>query len=211
MEIIQRSIFVGYTFVVYVVTLFIFSQASMAITLQDLPPNVLKSSLHMRQVRGIVGIIVASDNKRSESGEIAANLLKKEGFSIKGLSVVKNLDVYAALNDMLMDPEIQAIVCIGGTGISPHDVTIEAVKGVIQKDLPGFGELFRLITYEKWGPFHEKIGILALNTRAMAGVTGNNKIIFAVPGSPDATRMAVGDLINPGLPSLLGQLQKKEG
>lgn len=189
---------------------FISAPEASALTLQDLPPNVLKESLMTRKIRGTIGIIVASDTKRPESGKIAEDLLKKEGFTIKELVVVKNLDIYSALKSMVMNPDIQVIVCIGGTGISPHDVTIEAVKGIIQKELPGFGELFRLVTYEKWGAFRDKIGVLALSTRAMAGVTSNDKIVFAVPGSPDATQIAVSELINPGLPALLGQLQKKE-
>lgn len=173
-----------------------------------LPKNVLERRAETMQLRGTVGIIVASDSGHTESGELAASLLKKAGYKTTEIQHVKNLEVKDALQAMLDKKEIDAIVCIGGTGISHHDVTIEAINELSEKQLPGYGELFRAMTEERWKNHKKELGLLAIDTRANAGVA-KNKIIFAVPGSPDGTELAISDLIIPGLPTLLGQLQKK--
>lgn len=176
-------------------------------TLKDQSKNLLKHRQESLKLRGNVGIIVASDTRREESGLVATTLLQKAGFKVKQLEVVPNLDVKEVLSKMLDENDIDAILCIGGTGISPHDVTIEAIKGVVEKDLPGYGELVRTLTRERWNKYEKDLGILSIDTRAMAGV-GKGKIIFAVPGSPDGTQLAVSEVIIPGLPTLRGQLLK---
>ncbi len=159
--------------------------------------------------RATIGIITASDSLRAESGLIAAGLLKTNGYKVKNIMTVKNLDLEAALKQMLTDSSINVIICIGGTGITPHDVSIEAVNQFIQQPLPGFGELFRHLTYEKTKSLSSQIGLLSLDTRATAGVY-NGVLIFAVPGSPHATTLAVEDIIIPGVPNLLRQLSSNE-
>jgi molybdenum cofactor biosynthesis protein B len=178
-------------------------------TLKDQSKNVIERRAEAMQLRGTLGIIVASDSGRAESGELATSLLKKAGFKTTEIKLVKNLEVKEALQAMLDTKDIDAVVCIGGTGISPHDVTIEAINTVSEKQLPGYGELFRAMTEERWKSHKKELGLLALDTRANAGVA-KNKVIFAVPGSPDGTELAISELIIPGLPTLLGQLQKKE-
>lgn len=195
--------------VVFICTIFLIKEVEAKNSLQDLPTNVTKRRTQTINLRDTVGIIVTSNTDRIESGTIAASLLKNAGFEVKDLIVVKNLDIDEALKNMLLDPKLSTILCIGGTGISKSDITVEAVEKIIQRHLPGFGELFRFLTYKKWKHLKEKIGILALDTRAMAGVV-NNKIIFVIPGSPEATELAVKELIIPGLPTLLGQLRKEE-
>jgi molybdenum cofactor biosynthesis protein B len=178
-------------------------------TLQDQSKGVLERRMETLQLRGKVGIIVASDSGRAESGELAASLLKKAGFKTTEVRVVKNLDIKEALQSMLDTKDIDAVVCIGGTGISPHDTTVEAVNDVSEKSLPGYGELLRAMTDDRWKKYKKDIGLLSIDTRANAGVA-KNKVIFAVPGSPDGTQLALSEIIIPGLPTLLGQLQKKE-
>ncbi len=177
-------------------------------TLKDQSAGILERRQQALSLRCKVGIIVGSDSLRAGSGELAAKLLKKAGFDVTDVSVVKNLEVKDQLQKMLNTKDIDAILCIGGTGISPHDVTIEAMEEVTEKDLPGYGEHFRAITFERWKNHKNELGLLSIDTRAKA-VVAKNKIIFAVPGSPDATRLAVSELIIPGLPTLLGQLKKE--
>jgi len=120
---------------------------------------------------------------------------------------INNFDIEEALKNMLTNPNVNIIICIGGTGISKTDITIEVVKSVLQKELDGFGELFRYFTHKKWKHLIKDIGILSIDTRATAGVV-NNKIIFAIPGSPDATELAIKEIIIQAIPTLLGQLKK---
>jgi molybdenum cofactor biosynthesis protein B len=178
-------------------------------TLQDQSKGVLEQRAQAMKLRGKVGIIVASDSLRSESGDLAASLLKEAGFTVPNVVTVKNLDVDNSLQRMMNENEVDAILCIGGTGISPHDVTIEAVEGWREKDLPGYGERFRFLTEERWKNHHKELGLMSLDTRTKA-VVAKGKIIYAIPGSPDATHLAVTELIIPGLPQHLYQLKMKE-
>lgn len=174
---------------------------------EDQLQNIPERRLETMKLRGKVGIIVASDSGRAESGNLASSLLKKAGFETTEVHVVQNLDVKQALQTMLEAKDLNAVVCIGGTGISPHDVTIEAINELCEKQLPGYGELLRAMTEERWIKHKKEIGLMAIDTRANAGVA-KNKIVFAVPGSPDGTALAISELVIPGLPTLLGQLQK---
>lgn len=172
-------------------------------------PNIAKQRALTMQLRPTVGIIVGSDSHRAESGTIAAELLENAGFKVIKLDVVDNLDVKKSLEGMLAEGNIEAVLCIGGTGISSHDVTIEAMNDVIDKQLPGYGEYLRTLTRERWAKHEDKLGLMFIDTRAIAGVAGK-KLVFAVPGSPDRTRLAVSKIIIPELPTLYGQLMKEE-
>ena len=93
------------------------------------------------------------------------------------------------VNDLINQVDI--IVTTGGTGLAPRDVTIEAVERLIEKEIPGFGELFRLISYEQ-------VGSAAMLTRALGGIV-ENTILFCLPGSPRAVKLAMEALIVPEL------------
>ena len=178
----------------------------------QLPEKFIQSRLDAKKnwtSRGRIAIITASDTLRAESGLIAAGLLKTNGYNVKSVVTVKNLDLELTLKQILTDPSINVILCIGGTGISPHDVTVEVVNQIIQKALPGFGELFRSLTYEKTKSLIPQVGLLSLDTRATAGVY-KNVLIFAIPGAPHATTLAIEEIIIPGLPTLLRQLSKND-
>jgi molybdenum cofactor biosynthesis protein B len=94
-----------------------------------------------------------------------------------------------------------AIITTGGTGISPTDVTIEAIQPLLDKEIPGFGQLFRTISYEK-------IGSPAVLTRALAG-TVRGKVIFCLPGSPQSVSLALETLILPEAAHILKHAREK--
>jgi molybdenum cofactor biosynthesis protein B len=106
----------------------------------------------------------------------------------------------ALLAELLASPEIDAIMTNGGTGISRRDTTIEVVESFLTQTLPGFGELFRMLSYQE-------IGSGAMLSRAVGGVAGG-KVVFALPGSTGAVELAVTKLILPELGHLVHELQK---
>lgn len=101
----------------------------------------------------------------------------------------------STLREALQDPEVDSIIVTGGTGISEDDVTIEVAEQLFDKELPGFGEFFRRISYDE-------IGSAALLTRAAAGIA-SRKPVFCIPGSTDAVARALDKLILPELPHIL--------
>jgi molybdenum cofactor biosynthesis protein B len=95
---------------------------------------------------------------------------------------------------------VQAIITTGGTGITSRDSTYEAISGMLHKTLDGFGELFRMISYEQ-------IGSAAILSRASAGVVGG-RIVVSLPGSEAAVRLAMERLILPELGHLVQQASR---
>ena len=100
-----------------------------------------------------------------------------------------------AAKNVLGSAELDAAIFCGGTGIAPKDVTIEAVSPFFEKTLPGFGEIFRRLSYDK-------VGSSAVMSRAVAGVA-KGKALFCIPGSPDAVRVSVEMLILPETPHIV--------
>ncbi|MCW4051681.1 MAG: MogA/MoaB family molybdenum cofactor biosynthesis protein [Candidatus Bathyarchaeota archaeon] len=97
--------------------------------------------------------------------------------------------IMKALEEALEDENVSAIIFCGGTGIAAKDITIETVTPMLTKILPGFGELFRQLSYES-------IGSAAILSRALAGIAGG-KAVFCIPGSIDAARLCLDKLILP--------------
>jgi molybdenum cofactor biosynthesis protein B len=97
--------------------------------------------------------------------------------------------------ELLKEEALQAIIAIGGTGVSRRDVTIETIYPILEKKLDGFGELFRFLTYSE-------IGTGSIMSRAIAGVA-RGKVIFCLPGSPEAGKLAMDKLILPELGHLV--------
>jgi molybdopterin adenylyltransferase len=134
-----------------------------------------------------------------ESGAIILDLLKGAGHLTKyRLLPDDRLLIERCVMELLMDADA-AIVC-GGTGLTASDVTIEAVTPMLQKTIPGFGELFRIKSYEE-------IGTASLLSRAMAGVI-EDKAVFCIPGSPNAAKVAVSELIVPELGHIIKHIRK---
>ena len=94
-----------------------------------------------------------------------------------------------AVEEALQNKDVMAVIVCGGTGIAPKDVTIETVTPMLRKNLPGFGELFRKLSYDN-------IGSAAILSRAVAGIA-NGKAVFCIPGSIDAVRLCLDKLILP--------------
>ena len=134
-----------------------------------------------------ISVFVISDtrNERSDkSGKVLEDLITKSGHKIfekKFIKDDKKLIVKELSNSIINNP-INVVVLTGGTGLTGRDSTPEAVKAVIEKEIPGFGEIFRFISYKK-------IGTSSLQSRAIGGLA-KNKFIFALPGSPSACKDA---------------------
>ena len=123
------------------------------------------------------------------SGDIIQSLLESAGHEItfrKTISDDRKM-IKESMHDSLNSSEVDAIVFCGGTGITSSDVTIETVSPFLEKTLPGFGEIFRRLSFDK-------IGSAAILTRAIAGVA-RTKVFFCIPGSPDAVRLCFEKLI----------------
>jgi len=137
------------------------------------------------------------------SGDFIVKVLESKGHRVTLRRIVSDDKsqiqriVLRALNSRKTD----AIVTLGGTGISPKDVTIEAVQPLLDKEIPGFGELFRTISYEK-------IGSSAVLTRAIAGIA-KGKVIFCLPGSPQSVSLALDELILPEAGHILKHAREK--
>ncbi len=119
-----------------------------------------------------------------DSGRIAVNLLKNLGYEVEYLGIVN--DDVAMIREKLFEAvsrDSDVVVITGGTGLSRRDLTIEAVKPLLEKEIEGFGEILRIESYKRIGP-------AAAMTRATAGAI-NKKIVIALPGSPDAVKLAI--------------------
>ena len=140
----------------------------------------------------------APEECEDESGRIIVELLRKAGHRTLYRLVPDGLiEVEDALT-ALLDEADAAVVC-GGTGLTPADVTVEAVAPLLEKAIPGFGELFRLLSYEE-------IGTASVLSRAVAG-TIRGRAVFCIPGSPNAARLAVGKIIVPELGHIITHIR----
>ena len=123
------------------------------------------------------------------SGEVIESMLMNAGHKVLSRKIIaddKNM-IEKAVKSVLISTELDAAIFCGGTGIAPKDVTIETVAPFFEKTLPGFGEIFRRLSYDMRGS-------AAVMSRAMAGVA-KGKALFCIPGSPDAVRVSVETLI----------------
>ncbi|MFY4774599.1 MogA/MoaB family molybdenum cofactor biosynthesis protein [Metabacillus sp. RGM 3146] len=151
-------------------------------------------------------IITVSDTRTEEtdkSGALIRDLLITKGHEVTDYQIIKdeqtlikNAVLYACENS-----KIKAVIVNGGTGIATRDVTIEAVHPLLDKEMPGFGEIFRSLSY------FEDIGSSAILSRALAG-TASNTAVFVIPGSSGAVKLAMEKLILPELGHIIREIQK---
>lgn len=159
-------------------------------------------------------IITVSDTRTPEtdrSGQLIQQLLVSSGHLVTAYSILKDEPelIRAELISLCElpqgsgqhRPDVEALIFHGGTGIAPRDTTYDAIAGLLQKTLPGFGEVFRWLSYQE-------IGSRAIASRAIAGVY-KSKIIFSIPGSTKAVQLALEKLILPELVHLVNQLNQK--
>ncbi|MEG9862526.1 MAG: molybdenum cofactor biosynthesis protein B, partial [Parvularculales bacterium] len=132
-----------------------------------------------------IAVMTVSDTRSAaddKSGDVLAERLTSAGHHLAARTIVRDdiAEIQAALRGWIDDPGIDCILTTGGTGVTGRDVTPEALKAVFDKEIEGFGEMFRWLSMEK-------IGTSALQSRAIGGVAGGT-YIFALPGSPSACR-----------------------
>ncbi len=136
---------------------------------------------------------MAGESPNDTSGDLIERLAAGAGHRIEGrklTSDAKPMIIKTAIQ-ALRTSGVDALIITGGTGLSPRDVTIEGVSPLVQKEIPGFGELFRKLSFDA-------IGSASILSRAFAG-TSKGKAIFCLPGSPDAVQTAMEKLILPEL------------
>jgi molybdopterin adenylyltransferase len=152
-----------------------------------------------------VHIVTVSDTRTIEtdtSGQLIASLLDEGGHQVVGRTVLKDepADVRQTVAALVSDPSVDVVITTGGTGITARDSTFEAIDSLLQKRLVGFGELFRMLSYQE-------IGAAAMLSRATAGLTGRT-VILALPGSEHAVRLAMEKLVLPELGHLVREARR---
>jgi molybdenum cofactor biosynthesis protein B len=150
-------------------------------------------------------VLTISDTRtpaNDTSGVAIAQLLEANGHEVAGRAIVRDDPdaIRSALQAQLDDTRAQVIITTGGTGITSRDSTYEVVGNLLEKRLEGFGELFRMLSYEE-------IGSSAMMTRACAG-TAQGKIIVSLPGSENAVRLGMNKLLLPELGHLVRELSR---
>lgn len=166
------------------------------------------AELHRREAPTSVScfIITVSDTRTldtDKSGQLIESLLAEKDYFCAGRRVIPDepAAISALVRQAAENPAIEAILLNGGTGIAARDTTFEAVRNLLDKEMPGFGELFRYLS------FTEDIGSAAMLSRAIAGTIGNTAV-FSMPGSTGAVRLAMTRLILPELGHVMRELYK---
>ncbi|WP_211315985.1 MogA/MoaB family molybdenum cofactor biosynthesis protein [Oceanobacillus chungangensis] len=151
-------------------------------------------------------VVTVSDTRNEEtdkSGKLMKALLAESGHEINYYIITPDDrdTITKTIEHAIQREDIDAVLVNGGTGISGRDVTIEAIQPLLDKELPGYGELFRYLSYQF------DIGTASMLSRAIAGVV-NNRILFATPGSTGAVKLAMEKLILPELVHAVKEITK---
>ncbi|GAA3751526.1 molybdenum cofactor synthesis domain-containing protein [Terriglobus aquaticus] len=138
-------------------------------------------------------VLTVSDTRAAEtdsSGDILADRIRAAGHQAVARALLRDdaVAISAQLREWIAHPRIHVVVSTGGTGVTGRDVTPEAFRAVLTKELPGFGEVFRALSFRK-------IGLAAIQSRALGGVA-ENTYLFALPGSNGAVRDAWDDILS---------------
>lgn len=162
---------------------------------------------HRRAAPTVLGfaLITVSDTRSSEddvSGRILSEMARAAGHRVEtALLVPDEVDaIRAAVRQALDRGGVDVVVLTGGTGLSPRDITLDAVGPLLERPVEGFGELFRMLSYQQ-------VGSAAMLSRAAAGLIGA-RAVFLLPGSPKAVTLAMEKLILPETGHLLGQARR---
>jgi molybdenum cofactor biosynthesis protein B len=154
-----------------------------------------------------VAVLTVSDTRTPETdtgGDAVQEALEGAGHEVVDRSIVPDdaPRIRTALVDALARGDVDAVVTSGGTGISARDTTYEVVDRMVEKRLDGFGEIFRMLSYEE-------IGAAAIMSRAVAGAVGT-KFVASLPGSRNAVRLAMEKLLVPELAHVVFELRKHQ-
>ena len=150
-------------------------------------------------------VLTVSDTKTPDtdtSGAVIRELLAGGGHTVVGSAIVRDepADVTRVVREACGDARVKVVILTGGTGITSRDSTFEAVSALLDKTLPGFGELFRVLSYQDVGP-------AAMLSRAQMGIHAR-RIVVSLPGSPNACRLAVEKLLLPELGHLVREVSR---
>ena len=150
----------------------------------------------------VLTISDSRDASSDTSGPLARRLLEEAAHEVVARDLVPDdaAAIESALQRWVADEQVEAIVSTGGTGVAPRDNTIEVVRRMLRVELEGFGELFRMLSYEQ-------VGGAAMLSRAVGGLAGDT-LLFALPGSPGAVELGVRELIAPQLSHLVRLLRE---
>ncbi len=167
----------------------------------------MSAESHRQQAAGELGFgsITVSDSRTAATdtgGRRIREMVEAAGHRLAAAEIVRDEveAIRAALTAMLGREDVDAVVLTGGTGVSPRDVTPEAIEPLLGRPLPGFGEVFRALSYEQ-------VGAAAMLSRSCAGVAGR-RVVYALPGSPKAVELAMERLILPETGHLLAQCRR---
>ena len=167
----------------------------------------MSHTAHREQAPGSVSVhvITVSDTRTPDtdtSGRLIVELLEAAGHRIAGRALLRDEpeDVRSAVAAAAADAAADVVITTGGTGITARDGTFEAVDGLLTKRLPGFGELFRSISYQQ-------IGAAAMLSRATAGLVGQT-VVIVLPGSQHAVRLALEELVLPEIGHLVREARR---
>lgn len=154
-----------------------------------------------------VAVLTISDTRTPETdtgGDIVEEAMRGAGHEVVAREIVRDeaTSIRTTLVDFLARSDVDAVVTTGGTGISGRDTTYEVVERMIEKRLDGFGELFRMLSYEE-------IGAAAVLSRAVAGAVGT-KFVASLPGSRNAVRLGMEKLLVPEIAHIVFELRKHQ-
>jgi molybdopterin adenylyltransferase len=158
--------------------------------------NSVKEHREKSHITAGVAVITLSTSRTLDtdtSGDVIQELLVEKGHQVHVRKVIPDSRsiLRATLREVAKEKKVNAIITTGGTGLAPMDITVEVVQGMLDKELPGFNSLFMLLSYAQ-------IKSASMLSRALAG-TIKGKIIFCLPGSPRACKLAMESLILPEL------------
>lgn len=161
---------------------------------------------HDLDTLGLAVITVSTTRDRDEdpSGDLIVDLFREAGHEVAARELVSDeYDlIQETVSNLLKRESVDVVVTNGGTGVTPDDVTPEAVRPLLDKPLPGFGELFRQLSYDE-------IGTMVVGTRAVGGVA-DGVPVFVLPGSTNAVKLGVSKIIIPEVGHLAG-LARRDG
>jgi len=150
-------------------------------------------------------VITVSDTRTPETdtgGQCILSAIRSAGYELYAYEVITDDPerVRKRVQSLCADAECHAVLLTGGTGVSSRDTTVEAVSGLFDKRLDGFGELFRMLSFDQ-------VGAAAMLSRAVAGIV-QRTAVFVLPGSPSAVDLAMQRLINPELSHIVHLIQR---
>lgn len=152
-----------------------------------------------------VHVVTVSDTRTPDtdtSGRLIAELLDAAGHHVHGRTLLRDEpdEVRQLVLDLAHAPGLDVVITTGGTGITSRDGTFEAIDGILTKRLPGFGEIFRSLSYQQ-------IGAAAMLSRATAGLV-ERTVVIVLPGSQHAVRLALEELVLPEIGHLVREARR---